>query len=91
MRCVPAHDFTVMKAYLWRSAINEKPPYQRESSVWSLEKQQLFIDSLLNGYDVPKIYLHDLRGIAVGDGGPGASGGGPPRPPAGGRARARPP
>jgi hypothetical protein len=63
MRCVPAHDFTVMKAYLWRSAINEKPPYQRESSVWSLEKQQLFIDSLLNGYDVPKIYLHDLRGI----------------------------
>ena len=63
MRCVPAHDFTVMKAYLWRSAINERPPYQRESSVWSLEKQQLFIDSLLNGYDVPKIYLHDLRGI----------------------------
>ena len=63
MRCVPAHDFTVMKAYLWRSAIQEKPPYQRESSVWSLEKQQLFIDSLLNGYDVPKIYLHDLRGI----------------------------
>jgi hypothetical protein len=63
MRCVPAHDFTVMKAYLWRSAINEKPPYQRESSVWSLEKQQLFIDSLLNGYDVPKIYLHDLRGV----------------------------
>ena len=52
-----------MKAYLWRSAIQEKPPYQRESSVWSLEKQQLFIDSLLNGYDVPKIYLHDLRGI----------------------------
>jgi hypothetical protein len=63
MRCVPAHDFTVMKAYLWRSAINANPPYQRESSVWSLEKQQLFIDSLLNGYDVPKIYLHDLRGI----------------------------
>jgi hypothetical protein len=62
MRCVPAHDFTVGKAYNWRSAIDENPPYQRESSVWSLEKQQLFIDSLLNGYDVPKIYLHDLRG-----------------------------
>lgn len=62
MRCVPAHDFTVRKAYLWRSAIDEDPPYQRKSSVWSLAKQQLFIDSLLNGYDVPKIYLHDLRG-----------------------------
>ena len=62
MRCVPAHHFTVAKARTWRSAIEEHPPYQRESAVWSLDKQQLFIDSLLNGYDVPKIYLHDLRG-----------------------------
>ena len=62
MRCVLAQYFTVSKALSWRSAIEEKPPYQRESAVWSLDKQQLFIDSLLNGYDVPKIYLHDLRG-----------------------------
>lgn len=62
MRCVPAHDFTLSKAMAWRSAIADDPPYQRESSVWSIEKQQLFVDSLLNGYDVPKIYLHDLRG-----------------------------
>lgn len=62
MRCVPAHDFTVAKAMAWRSAIDDDPAYQREGSVWSLDKQQLFIDSLLNGYDVPKIYLHDLRG-----------------------------
>lgn len=62
MRCVPAHHFTVAKARTWRSAIDQDPPYQREGAVWSLDKQQLFIDSLLNGYDVPKIYLHDLRG-----------------------------
>jgi hypothetical protein len=62
MRCVPARDFTVAKAMAWRSAIDDDPAYQREGSVWSLDKQQLFIDSLLNGYDVPKIYLHDLRG-----------------------------
>lgn len=62
MRCVPAHDFTVAKMALWRSALDENPPYQRESSVWSLDKQQLFVDSLLNGFDIPKIYLHDLRG-----------------------------
>lgn len=62
MRCVPAHDFTVAKMALWRSALDENPPYQRESSVWSLDKQQLFIDSLLNGFDIPKLYLHDLRG-----------------------------
>jgi hypothetical protein len=62
MRCVPAHHFTVAKARAWRSSIEEEPPYQRESGAWSLDKRQLFIDSLLNGYDVPKIYLHDLRG-----------------------------
>src|SRR3954447_5117645 len=63
MRCVPAPDFTVGKALAWRSAIDENAPYQREGAVWSLEQQQLFIDSLLNGYDVPKIYLHDRRGV----------------------------
>jgi hypothetical protein len=62
MRCVLARDFTVEKAARWRGAIYDNPPYQREGLVWSLEKQQRFIDSLLNGFDVPKIYLHDLRG-----------------------------
>jgi hypothetical protein len=62
MRCLPAHHFTVAKARAWRSSIDEDPPYQRESGAWSVDKRQLFIDSLLNGYDVPKIYLHDLRG-----------------------------
>jgi hypothetical protein len=62
MRCVPAREFTVAKAMAWRSAIDDGPTYQREGSVWALDKRQLFIDSLLNGFDVPKIYLHDLRG-----------------------------
>jgi hypothetical protein len=62
MRCVPARDFTVSKAIAWRSSIDDDPPYQRGGAAWALERQQLFIDSLLNGYDVPKIYLHDLRG-----------------------------
>jgi Protein of unknown function DUF262 len=34
------------------------PPYQRMSDVWTLEKRQLLIDSILNGYDIPKIYFH---------------------------------
>jgi hypothetical protein len=62
VRCTLARDFTVGKALTWRSSIDADVPYQRESFVWSTEQQQLFIDSLLNGYDVPKIYLHDLRG-----------------------------
>lgn len=63
MRCVPAHAFTVAKARAWRSAIDDDPSYQRRGDLWSIAQQQRFIDSLLNGYDVPKFYLHDLRGI----------------------------
>src|SRR5882762_8317117 len=37
-----------------------QPSYQRQSDVWGEEKRQLFIDSLLNGYDVPKLYFHRL-------------------------------
>ena len=37
------------------------PSYQRESGIWSKEKQQLFIDSLVNDFDIPKIYFHDLH------------------------------
>ena len=35
------------------------PPYQREGGAWSLSRKQLFIDSLFNGYDIPKIYLNE--------------------------------
>ncbi len=62
MRCVLAHHFTVSKAMAWKGAVYDDPPYQRQGSVWSLAKQQRFVDTLLNGFDVPKIYLHDLRG-----------------------------
>jgi len=37
-----------------------EPDYQRQSGIWSEEKRQLFIDSLINGYDVPKLYFHRL-------------------------------
>jgi hypothetical protein len=63
MRCLPAHHFTVAKARAWRSAIDDDPVYQRAGDVWTLNQRERFIDSLLNGYDVPKIYLHDQRGI----------------------------
>src|SRR5581483_2006055 len=37
-----------------------QPDYQRQSDIWSEEKRQLFVDSLINGYDVPKLYFHRL-------------------------------
>lgn len=44
-----------------KNRIDVSPPYQRESGVWSVAKQQLFIDSLVNRYDIPKLYFNDLR------------------------------
>lgn len=61
MHCI-SEKFTVGTFLVERNVVNDSPVYQRESGVWSDEKQQLFLDSLFNGYDIPKLYLHDLRG-----------------------------
>ncbi len=39
-----------------RSRIDPSPPYQR-GLVWSRSKKQLFIDSLIRDFDIPKLYL----------------------------------
>jgi len=41
--------------------IDTSPEYQRQGELWNLEKRQLFIDSILSGYDIPKLYLHILK------------------------------
>ncbi len=38
--------------------IDFDPPYQRYGNVWPDDKRQLLLDSILNGYDIPKFYLH---------------------------------
>jgi hypothetical protein len=43
-----------------RAGIDDSPDYQREGGAWSATRQRLFLDSLLNGYDIPKLYFHDL-------------------------------
>ena len=40
--------------------INVSPDYQRQGGIWNLEKKQLLIDSILNDYDIPKLYFHSL-------------------------------
>lgn len=42
-----------------RPSIDPKPAYQR-GPIWSVSHQQLFIDSILRGYDIPKLYLRKL-------------------------------
>jgi hypothetical protein len=53
-------DSSVFGLYLGRDEIWLDPPYQRMADIWPLEKKQLLIDSLLNGFDVPKFYFHDF-------------------------------
>lgn len=49
---------TIAYLYEQRQQIELQPEYQRDSGIWTLEKKQLLIDSLLNGFDIPKIYFH---------------------------------
>lgn len=49
---------TIMWISAERSSIRLDPPYQRSGDVWTLDKKQLLIDSILNDYDIPKIYFH---------------------------------
>ncbi len=45
---------------IWKDQgrINFMPEYQRNQGIWNDEKKALLIDSILNGFDIPKIYLH---------------------------------
>jgi hypothetical protein len=61
MRC-NRETFSVGTIYHDRRTMNMDPTYQRDGGVWSLAKQQLFVDSLVNGFDIPKIYVHDVDG-----------------------------
>ena len=48
-----------------KHAIDPTPDYQRPPA-WNLKQKQLLIDSILRGYDVPKMYWHRLpRGVSV--------------------------
>ena len=51
---------TIMFLYSERDEINVSPDYQRQGGIWTLEKKRLLIDSILNDYDIPKIYFHAL-------------------------------
>lgn len=44
-----------------RDRIKMDPVYQRQSGVWNREKRQLLIDTMINGFDVPKLYLHKFQ------------------------------
>jgi len=56
----PLKNSTIMLLFSEREDIKLDPVYQRMGDVWTLEKKQLLIDSIINDYDVPKLYFHEF-------------------------------
>lgn len=52
---------SVYSNYTIKDEIDVSPTYQRNGDIWNIGKKQLLIDSLINRYDIPKIYFHKLR------------------------------
>lgn len=52
-----------MWLYSEREGINMAPEYQRSGGVWTKQKKQLLIDSIINDYDIPKLYFHKLNSL----------------------------
>ncbi|MGP3396386.1 DUF262 domain-containing protein [Stenotrophomonas maltophilia] len=46
--------------YAERDQIDFSPAYQRKSGVWGVADRAYLIDSIINGYDVPKFYIADF-------------------------------
>lgn len=49
---------TIKKLYSQKSEIDFFPYYQRVGNIWSIEKKQLLIDTIINKYDIPKFYFN---------------------------------
>jgi hypothetical protein len=43
-----------------RTKIDMDPPYQRRGGLWSDTDKGYLIDSIINGYDIPKLYIADF-------------------------------
>jgi hypothetical protein len=58
---VRTHDIRTLKWWFsHRDDIDLEPPYQRKGRLWSPHDRAYLIDSIINEYDVPKIYLTDF-------------------------------
>ena len=51
---------SILVLYSRRNEIKLDPPYQRIGGVWNRETRQLLLDSILNGFDLPKFYFHEF-------------------------------
>lgn len=52
---------TLVWWYGRKNSIDFSPPYQRKGRLWSGQDKAFLIDTILNGFDVPKLYLADFQ------------------------------
>ena len=57
----PHSPKTLIWWYNRREEIDFDPPYQRRGRLWSEVDKAYLIDSIINGFDVPKLYLADFQ------------------------------
>src|SRR5688572_8044385 len=46
--------------YQTRASIDFEPPYQRRGIAWDSSRRSFLIDSIINDFDIPKLYLADF-------------------------------
>jgi hypothetical protein len=56
----PFGNKTLSWWYSKKNSIDFDPSYQRKGGLWSIYDKGYLIDSIINGFDVPKIYLADF-------------------------------
>lgn len=62
-RIRPHKGMTLRSWYERRDDIDFQAVYQRRGGLWTKKDKAYLIDSILNGYDIPKIYVADFRRV----------------------------
>ena len=69
IRISELRNSSILRVYAEKEIIQSNPEYQRMGEVWNLEKRQLLIDTILNDFDMPKLYFHEFaEAKQLGDG-----------------------
>ncbi len=59
-RVMPAQPQTLVSWWDEKSDLDLDPVYQRKGQVWSTKQNQDLIDTILNSFDIPKLYFADF-------------------------------
>lgn len=61
LRISPHKPMTLIWWWKNRDQIDFGPPYQRRGRLWSPRDKAYLVDTIINGFDVPKLYIADFQ------------------------------